>query len=71
MRREPSIQMPRRKPISPTVAPMYADNREPAANTSNTSPGVASRTRRDEHDRADVTGAEDRPAQRYAKPHCS
>jgi len=41
MRRDPSSQMPRRKPISPTVAPMYADRRAPAASTSSTSPGVA------------------------------
>jgi hypothetical protein len=41
MRREPSSQMPRRKPISPTVAPMYADSREPAASTSSTLPGDA------------------------------
>ena len=33
--------MPRRKPISPTVAPTYADRREPAASTSSTSPGGA------------------------------
>jgi len=39
MRREPSSQMPRRKPISPTVAPMYAESREPAASTSSTLPG--------------------------------
>ena len=39
MRLEPSIQKPNRKPISPTVAPMYADSREPAASTSNTCPG--------------------------------
>src|SRR4029077_11460666 len=35
-RREPSIQNPRRNPISPTVAPMYADSRAPAASTSST-----------------------------------
>src|SRR6202049_3876599 len=38
---EPSSQTPRRKPISPTVAPMYAERREPAASTSSTFPGVA------------------------------
>src|ERR1700726_1039122 len=38
---EPSSQTPRRKPISPTVAPMYAERREPAASTSSTLPGVA------------------------------
>ena len=36
---EPSIQMPLRKLISPTVAPTYAESREPAASTSSTSPG--------------------------------
>ena len=35
--------MPRRKPISPTVAPMYADSRAPAASTSSTSPAGAPR----------------------------
>src|SRR4051812_30108674 len=40
-RREPSIQMPRRNPISPTVAPTYADSRAPAASTSSTSPAGA------------------------------
>ena len=38
--------MPRRKPISPTVAPMYAESREPAASTSSTSPGGAREARR-------------------------
>ena len=33
--------MPRRNPISPTVAAMYADSRDPAASTSRTLPGVA------------------------------
>ena len=35
--------MPRRKPISPTVAPTYADSRAPAASTSSTSPADACR----------------------------
>src|SRR5213592_272715 len=36
--------MPRRNPISPTVPPMYAERREPAASTSSTSPGGAAST---------------------------
>src|ERR1700674_3439782 len=35
-RRDPSIQNPRRNPISPTVAPIYADSRAPAASTRST-----------------------------------
>src|SRR5687767_12157838 len=34
--------MPRKNPISPAVALMYADNRDPAANTNNTSVAGAS-----------------------------
>ena len=36
--------MPRRNPISPTVPPMYAERRAPAASTSSTSPGGAAST---------------------------
>ena len=37
--------MPRRKPISPTVAPMYAERRDPAASTSSTFPGEGGSSR--------------------------
>ena len=53
--------MPRRNPISPTVAPTYCDSRLPAASTSSTAADRRVEHRRDEHDRADVRGAEDRP----------
>src|SRR5439155_17360299 len=39
-RLDPSSQKPRRNPISPAVAAIYADSREAAASTSSTSPGV-------------------------------
>ena len=66
-------RMPRRKPISPTVAPMYAESREPAASTSSTWRRRSARgPSDDEHDRADVGAPEDRPGQRVpdgAEPH--
>ncbi len=53
--------MPRRKPISPTVAPMYPDNWAPAASTSSTSAGDTDGLAAHVDHGADVAEAEHRP----------
>ena len=60
--------MPRRKPISPTVAPMYADSREPAASTSSTSPGGAPSADDTNTIAPTYASAEDRPGRARATP---